>query len=345
MFVVRRLILMKRILMLIVLAIMLTASGVQAAPQIIEASGEYEIGGHDTRENAKKIALENAMRNALEQVGVHVKTYSEVNNFKLTSDQIKTVSAGIIRVQERTIEYLEGGRLCVATITAVVDLDGDFRNFVANKFTAEPVKNNSPSDTRFNRFHAGYKYFVAQEVTDPEILHQLERAARVIDEDQDYEFAREILEAILERNDKIADAWAMLAICEGKIAETWINSNQSKARGIYKGEVPLWNSAIACEKNNATFYYYAGLAEINGWGVTSNSVLPYLNQAIKLNPDYLEAQILIGDFHYLAAERGKDSRYRYNQALQQYNKILVKYPDNADVLNRKAQVQQKLQKQ
>ncbi len=178
---------MKRILMLIIFAIMFTATGVQAAPQIIEASGEYEIGGHDTRENAKKIALENAMRNALEQVGVRVKTYSEVNNFKLTSDQIKTVSAGIIKVQERTIEYLEGGRLCVATITAVVDLDGDFRNFVANKFTAEPVKNNSPSDTRFNRFHAGYKYFVAQEVTDPEILHQLERAARAIDEDKDYQ--------------------------------------------------------------------------------------------------------------------------------------------------------------
>lgn len=73
----------------------------------VEAEGEYTMGD-GAKENpitAKEIARKNALRSAAEQVAVYVESFSAAQNFNLTSDQIFTISAAVMKVLEEDFEY------------------------------------------------------------------------------------------------------------------------------------------------------------------------------------------------------------------------------------------------
>ena len=101
----------------------MNVSVVFAAPQEISAEGEYRLGDTDTRDKAKKAALADAKRKIIEQAGVFVESYTEVNNFKVTQDQIKSVASAMIKVKSEKVDFYENGTLCKAFITATVDTD------------------------------------------------------------------------------------------------------------------------------------------------------------------------------------------------------------------------------
>ena len=92
-----------------------------AEVQEISAEGEYRLGDRDTREAAKIAALADARRKIVEQVGVFVESYSEVNNFVLTSDQIKTAANSLIKIKHEEVHFYENGTLCRAFVVASID--------------------------------------------------------------------------------------------------------------------------------------------------------------------------------------------------------------------------------
>lgn len=96
---------------------------IYAAPQEVSAEGTYRLGDNDTRDNAKKYALADAKRKIIEQVGVLVESYTEVNNFKITKDQIKSATSAIIKVKSEQVDFYENGTLCKAFVIATVDTD------------------------------------------------------------------------------------------------------------------------------------------------------------------------------------------------------------------------------
>ena len=94
-----------------------------AAPQQFSAEGEYHIGDRDTREDAKQAALAEAKRKIVEQAGVYIESYTEVNNFQVSQDQIKIFAKALMRVKSERVEFTENGTTCHAYVTAVIDVD------------------------------------------------------------------------------------------------------------------------------------------------------------------------------------------------------------------------------
>jgi hypothetical protein len=72
----------------------------RAAIEEIEATGRYHLGDNDTKLVGHRLALNEAKRNALEKAGTYVESITEVKDYQLTRDEIRTYSAGILKVEE-----------------------------------------------------------------------------------------------------------------------------------------------------------------------------------------------------------------------------------------------------
>lgn len=111
------------------LAFFLSAPSVDAAPQNIEAIGEYLIGdGPDENINtAKERARTEAMRAAAEKAGVYVESYSKTKGQALTADDIRVVSAQVLSIQKEDflakITSDQKHIIWICTIKATVDPD------------------------------------------------------------------------------------------------------------------------------------------------------------------------------------------------------------------------------
>lgn len=85
-------------------------STVVADPQVrsvdvrtITASGEYRMGDHDNRADAIRLATEAAKRDALEQVATYVERITDVRNLDVTRDDIRSFTAGIVKVLDQSV--------------------------------------------------------------------------------------------------------------------------------------------------------------------------------------------------------------------------------------------------
>ena len=83
------------------------------------------MGDHDTRNDAVRMAVEAANREALEQVATYLESVTEIQNMDVTRDDIRTYTAGIVMVLDQHIATrLEGQTVVVrADLTAQVDPD------------------------------------------------------------------------------------------------------------------------------------------------------------------------------------------------------------------------------
>lgn len=66
---------------------------------VIYAKYKYVMGDNDTKNDAKRIAFIEAKRRLMEKVGVFVSSDTEVSNFRLTKDQIRSYTAAILQVE------------------------------------------------------------------------------------------------------------------------------------------------------------------------------------------------------------------------------------------------------
>ena len=89
--------------------------------QEYSATGEYRIGDDDTRSSAKLKALNDAKRKIAEQIGVYVESYSEMNNFHLDKDFVRTVATAMIKIKSEETKFSENGTLCEVFIVATAD--------------------------------------------------------------------------------------------------------------------------------------------------------------------------------------------------------------------------------
>ncbi|MBA2487514.1 MAG: hypothetical protein H0V35_15745 [Nitrospira sp.] len=107
----------------------LAASNVRTEPSVptrvrtVTASGEYRMGDHDTRNDAVRLAVEAAKKEALEHVATYLESVTEVRNMDVTRDDIRSFTAGIVKVVEQKITTrLEDETVVIrADLTAEVD--------------------------------------------------------------------------------------------------------------------------------------------------------------------------------------------------------------------------------
>jgi hypothetical protein len=125
----QRTIVTRRLLLIIALSSLLPcvrARPGHAAVQEIEATGRYHLGDNDTKLDGRRLALLEAKRNALEKAGTYVESITEVKDFQLTRDDIRTYTAGIIETEEvgePKWEMLGSTLRCTVTVKARVDKD------------------------------------------------------------------------------------------------------------------------------------------------------------------------------------------------------------------------------
>lgn len=118
---------MKKLFKVIVaFVIILSSSTALANERLIEASGEYIMDSRldETPASATARAREEAKRIATERAGVYVKTYSKMIDLELDTDEVRTVAASLLKVQEESsnVEVIEKNLLkFTVKIKALVD--------------------------------------------------------------------------------------------------------------------------------------------------------------------------------------------------------------------------------
>ena len=89
----------------------------------ITATGEYRMGDNDTRADAKRLALMDAKRLALEQVGSYLEGVTEVKNLQVSRDEMRSYTAGIVEVTEQATRSTLEGETTVVRVDVTTKID------------------------------------------------------------------------------------------------------------------------------------------------------------------------------------------------------------------------------
>ena len=116
--------------------ILAIAPNVSAAPEIIEVDGVYMMGDNDAPKFARDAARAEAMRAATERAGIYIESTSEVQGYTLTRDEIRTVTAAVLRVlhEEATPELIGDAWRYRVHLVCSVDTEGiDLKELAGSK--------------------------------------------------------------------------------------------------------------------------------------------------------------------------------------------------------------------
>ena len=98
-------------------------AGAAAEVRMLTATGEYRMGDNDTKTDAKRLALLDAKRLALEQVGTYLEGVTEVKNLSVTRDEIRSYTAGLVEVVEQATRTMLEGETTVVRVDVTVKVD------------------------------------------------------------------------------------------------------------------------------------------------------------------------------------------------------------------------------
>ena len=96
-----------------------------AETKVLTAEGTYTMGEGETMTFAESMALQKAKQMALEQAGTYVESYTKVQNYQLTADEIQTIAGGVLQVEvlDKTRTLVGDGLKFFAKIKATVTTD------------------------------------------------------------------------------------------------------------------------------------------------------------------------------------------------------------------------------
>lgn len=148
---------MKKIWAITILIFALSCQIVFAKQEIIEASGNYIMDStlDETPASATARAREEAKRAAIEKAGVYLQSYSKMVNLELDYDEVKTVAAQILQIQDeqRKIEPYQDNLLkFTVTIKALVDTNDEERL----KTIMQDKNNLEEATERYKKLQAEY---------------------------------------------------------------------------------------------------------------------------------------------------------------------------------------------
>lgn len=114
----------KLIIWLTVILIILLISNVCSSEKVtVTATGFHLVEEGETLEQAQEKAYNNALRYAIEQVGIRIASYSIVINNMIKHDEIETAASAIVQIITKSYEpVIQEKRIkIIAKVTAVVD--------------------------------------------------------------------------------------------------------------------------------------------------------------------------------------------------------------------------------
>jgi Skp family chaperone for outer membrane proteins len=98
---------------------------VYSASETIYASYKYTMGDNDTKNDAKRICFLEAKRLAIEKAGTYIESTTEIKNFQLTMDEIRTFAGAIVKVDitSEEIKFIGENPTIFMTVKAEVDIE------------------------------------------------------------------------------------------------------------------------------------------------------------------------------------------------------------------------------
>lgn len=101
------------------------ASVAYPSSESVFASYKYTMGDNDTKNDAKRICFLEAKRLAIEKAGTYIESTTEIKNFNLTRDEIRTFAGAIVKVDiaSEEIKFIGENQVILITVKADVDID------------------------------------------------------------------------------------------------------------------------------------------------------------------------------------------------------------------------------
>ena len=242
------------------------ASVAHAEVQTYTGIGEYLMSDFETPDVAKQRAKMYAERNAQEQAGVYVSSYSKTENFNLIEDEILTITNGIL---------------------SVIDV----------KYDMVPIND---AGGGYIKWRATITVTIDTSKVDEWLARGISERANLVAKNQ------ELQRAIAEQERQIADLQAQLAAAnaannqqtktqlqeEFSQADRIFLSNQKLEEGnrffvtiFYDEALEAWNKSIELNPDNGLAYesrgYYYNLSSVGEY----DKAISDFNNAIRLNPN------------------------------------------------------------
>ena len=309
----------------VALAIILTGSNSFASENLMEASGSYVMDSRldETPASATARAREEAKRAAVDKAGVYLKRHSKMIDMELVEDEVETVAAALLKIQEESseVEVVEKNLLkFTVTIKALVNelSDEDLKSLIQDK------KSLGDATRKYKELQEKYDALKNQ-------METLKRDYNKADEAQKEKIKREAalnaknfsaVEA-MERGNELTFAknygQALAAYDEAiklnpKLAEAYNNRGTVKYElGQYSSAVEDYTAAIKLKLDYADALNNRG----NAYAATKNfqNAAQDLKAALKLKNNSAVIHNNLGSVYYLM--RNLDAAIEeYTQAIQ-----------------------------
>jgi len=104
------------------------------------------MGENDTKNDAKRICFLEAKRRCLEKAGTYVESITEVVNYKLTKDEIRSYTAAIVKVEVVSEKITFEGESVIVKTTVKAEIDADY-----TKMKLEEIKKDKALQKRIKQ--------------------------------------------------------------------------------------------------------------------------------------------------------------------------------------------------
>ncbi len=294
--------------------------------QTVEADGYYTIGdGPDENHSvAKERARMDAHRQATEKGGVFIESVTEVRNNQLVKDEINTIAAQVLKIQNEkiTVEVVNDTVIRYhCHIVALVDSDNVTAKLTQDRQRLyEAMEQNKRLEQELNAINKEMaklkaRYMTSNEKKRQEIdlkIKQNEEKFTAANwfkkgldfyEKNNYQKAIECYKKAIESNPKFAYAWNGLGVAYGKL-------------GSYQKEIEYYQKAIELNPNISMAWNTLGVA----YGNLENhqKEIECCQKAIELSPNFAAAWNNLGNVFF--------AQGYYQKAKEHYQKAIESNP-------------------
>ena len=274
----------------IILSSLFLANTVSAETKTFIKEYTYQASDEDSKNSSRTIALREVKRLILEELGTYLESQTEVQNFKLTKDQIVTLTAGIVQtelIEEKwnteNLKYWLKAKITADSSEVIKTIDS-LRNDRAKVKELEELRKKSEALLKENE----------------RLTNELKTAKG--------NAKQETVKAYKQNIDNLS-------------ATEWFEKGyKSGMSGNYTDAAKAFSKAIELNPKLADAYYNRGTAYSN-IGNYQQAIKDY-SKAIELNPQLAEA------YNNRGTAYGKLGNQQ--QAINDYNKAIELNPQDAD---------------
>ena len=282
----------------------------------------YHAGDEDSKNSSRTISLREVKRLLLEELGTYLESTTEVQNFKLTKDQIITLTAGI--VQTELVEEKWDGRnyWLKAKIQAdsgdVIKAIDALRKDRQKTKELEEVRKKSDALLKENE-RLRQELATAKGEKKKKETEAYNKTIQDLKATEWFEIGYQF--GIADRLKEALDAFTKAIEINPQFAQAYSNRGFAYSNlGDYNQAIKDYNRAIEINPQDAVAYYNRGGLAYGKLGNYNQAIKDY-NKAIELNPQFAQA------YYNRGVAYGNLGNYK--QAIADYNRAIEINPQFA----------------